>query len=79
VSIPVNAQVRAVRDILACLQTARGFMEEQAPARFEKLQMEVMRARTLLSLAPAGAGPPDPLKPDGVEDHCRPSEPWTTG
>ncbi len=56
-SIPVNAKVRAVPNFLACLRVARSFMVEQdaasAPARFEKLQAELVKARGLLSFAPA--------------------------
>ena len=58
-SIPVNAKVRAVPNFLACLRAARGFMVEQdaASARFEELQAELVRARSLLSFAPASGRP----------------------
>lgn len=60
-SIPVNAKVRAVPNFLACLRAARGFMVEQdaasAPARFEKLQAEISRARGLLAFAPTSGRP----------------------
>lgn len=60
-SIPVNARVRAVPNFLACLQAARGFMVEQdaasAPARLKKLQAELLKARGLLSFAPASGRP----------------------
>ena len=60
-SIPVDAKVRAVPNFLACLRAARGFMVEQdaasAPARFEKLQAELVRARGLLSFAPTSGRP----------------------
>ncbi|NDZ13556.1 hypothetical protein C7T35_28545 [Variovorax sp. WS11] len=60
-SIPVNARVRAVPNFLACLLAARAFMEEQdtasAPSRFKKLQAEVVKARALLSFAPASGRP----------------------
>lgn len=60
-SIPVHARVRAVPSFLACLRTAYDFMEEQdaasAPARFKKLQAEVVKARKLLSFAPTSGRP----------------------
>ena len=60
-SIPVNATVRAVPNFLACLQAARGFMDARnassVPARFKKLQAEVLKARALLSFAPASGRP----------------------
>ena len=60
-SIPVNATVRAVPNFLACLQAARSFMDAQnassAPARFKKLQAKVLKARALLSFAPASGRP----------------------
>lgn len=60
-SIPVNAKVRAVPNFLACLLAARAFMEEQdaasASSRFRKLQAEVVKARALLSFAPASGRP----------------------
>ncbi len=60
-SIPVNAKVRAVPNFLTCLQRARSFMQGQdvhsAPARFKKLQIEVVRARALLSFAPTSGRP----------------------
>lgn len=60
-SIPVNATVRAVPNFLACLQAARGFMEEQGAAsasvRFEKLQAEVVKVRALLSFASTNGRP----------------------
>jgi hypothetical protein len=44
-----------------CLHTARSFMEEQdaasAPARFKKLQAEVVKAQALLSFAPTSGRP----------------------
>jgi hypothetical protein len=61
VSIPVNAKVRAVPNFLVCLTAARGFMVAQdaasAPARFEKLQAELVKARGLLSFAPTSGRP----------------------
>ena len=60
-SIPVNATVGAVPNFLACLQAARGFMDARnassALARFKKLQAEVLKARALLSFAPASGRP----------------------
>ena len=60
-SIPVNAQVRAVPNFLVSLRAARGFMVEQdpasAPARFRKLQAELAKARGLLSFAPTSGRP----------------------
>ena len=60
-SIPVNARVRAARNFLACLHTARAFMVEQdaasAPRRFERLQAELVKARALLSFSPASGRP----------------------
>ena len=60
-SIPVNAKVRAVPNFLVCLRTARGFMVEQdaasAPARFKKLQSELVKARGLLSFSPPSGRP----------------------
>ena len=60
-SIPVNAKVRAIPNFLACLRAARGFMALQdaasAPARFEKLQAELVKARGLLSFAPTSGRP----------------------
>ncbi|MDP9968208.1 hypothetical protein J2W37_005966 [Variovorax paradoxus] len=60
-SIPVNASVRAVPNLLVCLHAARSFMEAQddasAPARFKKLQAEVVKARALLSFAPTSGRP----------------------
>ena len=60
-SIPVNAKVRAVANFLACLRAARGFMVEQnaasAPARFKKLQAELVKARGLLSFSPSSGRP----------------------
>lgn len=60
-SIPVNARVRAVPNFLVCLQAARSFMEEQdaasASGRFKKLQAELVKARALLSFAPASGRP----------------------
>ena len=60
-SIPVNARVRAVPNFLTCLYAARAFMEEQdavsAPARFKRLQAELVKARTLLAFAPASGRP----------------------
>jgi len=61
VSIPVNARVRAVSNLLVCLHAARSFMEEQdaasASVRFRKLQAEVVKARALLSFAPTSGRP----------------------
>ena len=60
-SIPVYAKVRAVPNFLACLRAARGFMLDQdaasAPARFKKLQAELVKARALLSFAPTSGRP----------------------
>ena len=60
-SIPVYAKVRAVPNFLACLRAARGFMLDQdaasAPARFKKLQTELVKARALLSFAPTSGRP----------------------
>lgn len=56
-TIPVHAKVRAAPNFLACLRAARGFMAEQdaasAPARFEKLQAALVKARGLLSFSPS--------------------------
>jgi hypothetical protein len=61
VSIPVNATVRAAPNFLACLRAARGFMVEQdaasAPGRFQKLQVEWVKARGLLSFSPSSGRP----------------------
>jgi hypothetical protein len=61
VSLPVNARVRAVPNFLVCLRVARAFMVEQdaasAPARFKKLQSELVRARGLLSFSPTSGRP----------------------
>jgi len=61
VSIPVNAKVRAAPNFLACLRAARSFMVEQdapsAPGRFEKLQAELVKARSLLSFSPTSGRP----------------------
>lgn len=60
-SLPANARVRATPNFLACLNAARSFMAEQdrasAPARFASLQAEVVKARSLLSFAPASGRP----------------------
>ena len=60
-TIPVNAQVRAVTNFLLCLNAARAFMVEQdaesAPTRFQKLQAEVQQARGLLAFAPTSGRP----------------------
>lgn len=60
-SIPVGARVRAVPNFLVCLHAARRFMEEQdsasAPARFQKLQAELVKARALLGFAPTSGRP----------------------
>jgi hypothetical protein len=60
-SIPVNAKVRAVPNFLAGLRAAQAFMVEQdaasASARFKKLQAELIKARNLLSFAPASGRP----------------------
>lgn len=59
--LPAHARVRAVPNFLAGLQAAWRFMEEQdarsAPARFQHLQAELIKARQLLSFAP-GSGRP---------------------
>jgi hypothetical protein len=61
VSIPVNAKVRAVPNFLDSLRAARAFMVEQdaasAPARFKKLQSELVKARGLLSFSPTSGRP----------------------
>jgi hypothetical protein len=61
VSIPVNAEVRAVPNFLVCLRAAREFMVEQdaasAAKRFETLQAELIRARALLAFAPTSGRP----------------------
>jgi hypothetical protein len=61
VSIPVNARVRAVPNFLACLRAAHANMVEQnansAPQRFKKLQTELIKARGLMSFAPACGRP----------------------
>jgi hypothetical protein len=61
VTIPVNAEVRAVPNFLFCLSAARAFMVEQdagsAPRRFETLQAEILKARGLLAFAPASGRP----------------------
>jgi hypothetical protein len=55
-SIPVNARVRAVPNFLANLAASHRFMQQQdassAPVRFKKLQVEIIKARTLLAFAP---------------------------
>ena len=60
-SIPINAKVRAVPNFLACLGAVQGFMVAQdaasAPARFSKLQAELVKARGLLSFAPTSGRP----------------------
>ena len=60
-TIPTNARVRAVPNFLACLRAAQDFMIEQdaasAPARFNKLQAELIKARGLLSFAPTSGRP----------------------
>lgn len=60
-SIPVNARVRATPNFLACLRAARSFMLEQdaasAPRRFERLQAELVKARSLLSFSPTSGRP----------------------
>lgn len=60
-SSPVGARVRAVPNFLVCLHTARRFMEEQdsasAPARFQRLQAELVKARALLDFAPTSGRP----------------------
>ena len=60
-SIPVNANFRAVPNFLACLRAARGFMVEQdagsALGRFEKMQAELVKARGLLSFSPTSGRP----------------------
>jgi hypothetical protein len=61
VSVPVNAKVRAVANFLDSLRAARAFMVEQdaasAPARFKKLQSELVKARGLLSFSPTSGRP----------------------
>jgi hypothetical protein len=61
VSIPINAKIRAVPNFRVCLGAAHRFMVEQdaasAPARFEKLQAELVRARGLLAFAPTSGRP----------------------
>lgn len=60
-SLPVNATVRAVPNFLTCLRAAQSFMVEQdaasAPARFKKLQAELIKSRSLLSFAPTSGRP----------------------
>ena len=60
-SIPVNAKVRAVPNFLVCLRAARVFMTDQdaasAPARFKRLQAELVKARALLPSAPTSGRP----------------------
>ena len=60
-SLPVDAEVRAVPNFLACLRAARVFMVEQdaatAPARFERLQAVLVQARALLAFTPASGRP----------------------
>ncbi len=60
-SLPVNAKVRAVPNFLACLRAARAFLVQQdagsAPARFEKLQADLVKARGLLAFAPTSGRP----------------------
>ena len=60
-SVPVNAKVRAVPNVLACLRAAQGFMVAQdaasAPARFKQLQAELVKARSLLCFAPTSGRP----------------------
>lgn len=60
-SIPANAKVRAVPNVLACLRAAQGFMVAQdaasAPARVMQLQAELVKARSLLCFAPTSGRP----------------------
>ena len=60
-SIPVNTKVRAVPNLLDCLRAARAVMVEQdtalAPARFQQLQSELVRARSQLSFSPTSGRP----------------------
>ena len=60
-SVPVDAKVRAVLNFLVCLRAARDFMVEQdaasAPARYRKLQSELVKARALLSFSPTSGRP----------------------
>ena len=60
-SIPGNAKVRAVPNLLDCLRAARAVMVEQdaasAPARFKQLQSELVRARSLLSFSSTSGRP----------------------
>ena len=55
-SIPVNARVRAVPNFLACLRAVQSAMAAQdaasAPARFKRLQADLVKARSLLRFAP---------------------------
>jgi hypothetical protein len=61
VTLPVNAEVRAVPNFLSCLDAARVFMLGQdartASARFEKLQADIVKARALLVFAPTSGRP----------------------
>ena len=60
-SIPVNARVRAVPTFAYSLRAARVFMvvqdAESAPARFERLQAEILKARALLVFSPTSGRP----------------------
>jgi hypothetical protein len=60
-SLPVNTKIRATPHFLACLEAARAFMQEQdaasAPARFQKLQAELVKARALLAFSPTSGRP----------------------
>lgn len=60
-SIPVNARVRAVPNFLACLRAVQSAMVTQdaalAPARFQRLQAELVKARGLLRFAPTSGRP----------------------
>lgn len=60
-SLPVNAKVRAAPHFLTCLAAAHNFMKEQdvasAATRFGKLQADLVKARALLSFAPASGRP----------------------
>ena len=60
-TLPAGARVRAVPNFLGCLEQARALMAGQdtasAPVRFKQLQVEVSKARALLSFAPASGRP----------------------
>ena len=60
-SIPVNAAVQATHNFRDCLNAAKAFMVDQdaasAPARFQRLQADLVKARGLLSFAPTSGRP----------------------